>query len=151
MERLIASTVGKKYTEKTCAPSYFKSNSHSFKWTSLYRMKLPKRGTKMKRIKVDSWESKWPCYKKRNSLSIGLTSITALPSQPSKLPSISVTSRLKKRGQRGPQCRYRQGQRDHCLNHQRRRESFTFQSECRDTLLSLWGRIPLGKYVPPPA
>ena len=33
----------------------------------------------------------------RNSLAIGLTSITAPPSQPSKLPSISVTSKPKKR------------------------------------------------------
>ena len=32
----------------------------------------------------------------KDSLAIGLTSITAPPSQPSKLPSISVTSRPKK-------------------------------------------------------
>ena len=31
MEKLIASTVGKKATGKTCAPSYLKSNSHSSK------------------------------------------------------------------------------------------------------------------------
>ena len=49
-----------------------------------------------KKRKVALWESKWPCYKERNSLSIRLTSITAPPSQPSKLPSISVTSRQKK-------------------------------------------------------
>ena len=30
-ERLIASTVGKKATGQTCAPSYLKSNSHSSK------------------------------------------------------------------------------------------------------------------------
>ena len=31
MERLVASTVGKKATGQTCAPSYFKNNSHSSK------------------------------------------------------------------------------------------------------------------------
>ena len=31
MEKLIASTVVNKYTGKTCAPSYFKSNSRSSK------------------------------------------------------------------------------------------------------------------------
>ena len=36
-------------------------------------------------------------YKERNSLSIGLTSITAPPSQPSKLISISVTPIPKKK------------------------------------------------------
>ena len=49
-----------------------------------------------KKEKVASWEYKWPCYKESKFLAIGLTSITAPPSQPSKLPSISVTSRQKK-------------------------------------------------------
>ena len=48
--------------------------------------------------KVASWELKWPCYKERNSLAIGLTSISAPSSQPSKLPSIFVTSRPKIKG-----------------------------------------------------
>ena len=46
--------------------------------------------------KVDLWEYKRPCCKESNSLAIGITSTTSLPSQPSKLPSISVTSILKK-------------------------------------------------------
>ena len=50
-----------------------------------------------KKRKVALWESKWPYYKEKNSLAIGLTSITDPPSQTSKLPSISVTSRPKKR------------------------------------------------------
>ena len=50
----------------------------------------------MKKRKLASWESKWPCYRESNSLAIGLTSITAPPSQPSKLSIISVTSRQKK-------------------------------------------------------
>ena len=58
-----------------------------------------------KQRKVALWESKWPCYKERNSLAIGLTSITAPPSQTSKLPSISVTSRQKK-GNVGEQQRW---------------------------------------------
>ena len=53
--------------------------------------------TRIKKRKVSSWESKWPCYKERNSLEIGLTSITDPPPQPSKLPNISVTSRPKKK------------------------------------------------------
>ena len=73
MEKLIASTVEKKATGKTCAPFYLKNNSHSSKLTSLYRMKLPTKRTKMKKRKVASWESKWSCYKERNSLAIGLT------------------------------------------------------------------------------
>ena len=55
-------------------------------------MKLPTKRTKIKNRKLPSWESKCPCYKERKSLAIGLTLITAPPSQPSKLPSISVTS-----------------------------------------------------------
>ena len=50
----------------------------------------------MQKRKVDSWESKWPCCKEINSIAIGLTFTTDLPSQTSKLPSISVTSRQKK-------------------------------------------------------
>ena len=40
-------------------------------------------------------------------------------------------SRTRARRQRGAQWRYRQGQHNHCLNHQRRRESYTFQSQWR--------------------
>ena len=56
---------------------------------------MPRKIMKIKNRKVASWESKWACYKEKNSLAIGLTSITAPPSQPSKLSSISVTSRQK--------------------------------------------------------
>ena len=44
-------------------------------------MKLPSNRTKIKKRKVASWESKWLCYKESNPLAIGLTSITAPPSQ----------------------------------------------------------------------
>ena len=60
MEKLIASTVEKKATGQTYVPFYLKNNSHSSKYTSLFRMKLPKKGTKIKKRKVASWESKWP-------------------------------------------------------------------------------------------
>ena len=58
----------------------------------------------IKKRKVASWESKWPCHKERNSRAIGFTSITDSPSQPSKLPSISLTSRPKKRNAGELQC-----------------------------------------------
>ena len=35
-----------------------------------------------KKRKLASWESKGPCYKERNHIAIGLTLITAPPSQP---------------------------------------------------------------------